>query len=171
LKILFVCTANSCRSQMAEAWARKLAPDTWDIHSAGLLTYRITAKTKAVMAEVGLDMAGQKPQTIDKVDLNSFDLIVTLSQEAGQYLPTLAHPERHQHHRPAEDLGRLDEAAVGLEEDVDGHPEQHDGVRERRQDLEAHVAEALARRRGLARVVDGEQRQGETARVSCRRRR
>jgi len=98
LKILFVCTANSCRSQMAEAWARKLAPDTWDIHSAGLLTYRITAKTKAVMAEVGLDMAGQKPQTIDKVDLNSFDLIVTLSQEAGQYLPTLAHPERHQHH-------------------------------------------------------------------------
>lgn len=102
MKVLFICTANSCRSQMAEAWARKLAPETWEIHSAGLLTYRITAKTRAVMAEVGLDMAGQEPQTIDRVDLNTFDLIVTLSQEAKQYLPALDHPERHKH-RPVAD--------------------------------------------------------------------
>ncbi|MFT5234111.1 MAG: arsenate reductase [Candidatus Krumholzibacteriia bacterium] len=97
MRILFVCTANSCRSQMAEAWARQMAPASWDIHSAGLLTFRITAKTRAVMEEVGLDMKGQKPQIIDKVDLNSFDRVVTLSQEAGQYLPTLVHPDRHLH--------------------------------------------------------------------------
>ena len=97
MKVLFICTANSCRSQMAEAWARQLLPADWEIHSAGLLTYRITEKTRAVMAEVGLDMAGQTPQTIDRVDLDSFDLIVTLSEEAGRYLPQLAEPSRHLH--------------------------------------------------------------------------
>lgn len=102
MKILFVCTANSCRSQMAEAWARKLLPAAWDIRSAGLLTYRITDKTRAVMAEVGLDMAGQEPQTIDGLDLDSFDLVITLSEEAGRYLPALAHPERHRRH-PVDD--------------------------------------------------------------------
>lgn len=102
MKVLFVCTANSCRSQMAEAWARELCPSDWDIHSAGLITYRITDKTRAVMAEVGLDMAGQKPQTIDRVDLDSFDLVVTLSEEAGRYLPDLADPARHRPH-PVED--------------------------------------------------------------------
>jgi len=104
VKVLFVCTANSCRSQMAEAWARHLFAPDWQVQSAGLLTYRISAKTRAVMAEVGLDMAGQEPKTIDQVDLDSFDLIVTLSHEAGQYLPELAHPERHRHHPVADPM-------------------------------------------------------------------
>jgi len=102
VKVLFVCTANSCRSQMAEAWAGELFPSSWQAWSAGLLTYRITEKTRAVMAEVGLDMAGQKSKTIDRVDLDSFDLVVTLSREAGLYLPDLAHPERH-HRHPVDD--------------------------------------------------------------------
>ena len=102
MKILFMCTANSCRSQMAEAWAGKYLPADWEVHSAGLLTYRITRKTRAVMAEVGLDMAGQKPKTIDSLDLDSFDLIITLSTEAGRYLPELSHPERHRRH-PVDD--------------------------------------------------------------------
>ena len=95
MKVLFLCTANSCRSQMAEAWARKLFPDGWEVASAGLLTYRITKKTRAVMQEVGLDMAGQQTKTLDVVDLDSFDLVVTLSEEVGRYLPRLADPDRH----------------------------------------------------------------------------
>ncbi|MCB1889130.1 MAG: arsenate reductase ArsC [Rhodocyclaceae bacterium] len=97
MKVLFICTANSCRSQMAEAWGRALFPADWEVASAGLLTYRISRRTRAVMAEVGLDMAGQEPKTIEKVDLDAFDLVVTLSQEAGQYLPQLADPSRHRH--------------------------------------------------------------------------
>lgn len=95
MKVLFICTANSCRSQMAEAWARHLFPAGWEISSGGLLTYRITEKTRRTMAEVGLDMAGQETKMFDKFDLDSFDLVVTLSKEAGQYLPGIAVPERH----------------------------------------------------------------------------
>ncbi len=95
MRILFLCTANSCRSQMAEAWGRRLLPPGWEVQSAGLLTYPIAEQTRAVMAEVGLDMAGQETKSIDGIDLDRFDLIVTLSDEAARFLPTLSHPERH----------------------------------------------------------------------------
>ncbi len=97
MKVLFVCTANSCRSQMAETWARKLFPGDWSVSSAGLITYRITGRTRAAMAEVELDMSGQSSKTIDQVELDDFDLIVTLSEEAGRYLPTLENPDAHVH--------------------------------------------------------------------------
>ena len=95
MKVLFLCTANSCRSQMAEAWGRRLMPPSWDVQSAGLITYPITQETRAVMAEVGLDMAGQKSKTIDEFDLDEFDLVVSLSNEAARFLPVLARPDRH----------------------------------------------------------------------------
>ena len=95
MKVLFICTANSCRSQMAEAWARKLFPTAWTVLSGGLLTYPISDNTRGAMSEVGLDMAGQKTKTFDQFDLDSFDLVVTLSNEAGRYLPRLADPGRH----------------------------------------------------------------------------
>lgn len=95
MKVLFICTANSCRSQMAEAWARSLFPDQWSVASAGLMTHPITDRTRQAMAEVGLDMAGQHSKTIDVVPLDDFDVVVTLSEEAGRFLPRLADPGRH----------------------------------------------------------------------------
>ncbi len=59
------------------------------------MTYRITEKTRHTMMEVGLDMAGQDTKTIDTFDLSSFDLVVTLSREAGRFLPALDDPSRH----------------------------------------------------------------------------
>lgn len=95
MNVLFICTANSCRSQMAEAWARSLFPAGWTVSSGGLLTYRITDNTRKAMADVGLDMAGQDTKTFDQFDLDTFDRVVTLSREAGRYLPGLADPKRH----------------------------------------------------------------------------
>jgi arsenate reductase len=94
VNVLFVCTANSCRSQMAEAWARHLFPAGWRAASAGLVTYRITDRTRWVMDEAGVAMEGQVPKTFDGLDLDAFDLIVTLSEEAGRYLPEPSRPER-----------------------------------------------------------------------------
>ena len=113
MRVLFVCTANSCRSQMAEAWARHLFPAGWEVRSGGLLTYRITDKTRRAMAEVGLDMAGQEPKTFDKFNLDAFDLVVALSDEAGRYLPPLANSERLLK-RPVPDPM----AATGSEEEI-----------------------------------------------------
>jgi len=90
-----MCTANSCRSQMAEAWARRLFPADWQAASAGLVTYPITERTLAAMAEAGVPMDGQFSKPIDGFDLDEFDLVVTLSREAGQFLPALADPGKH----------------------------------------------------------------------------
>lgn len=102
MRVLFVCTANSCRSQMAEAWARHLWPADWVVESAGLLTYPITEATRQVMAEAGMDLAGQESKSIDLFWLDDFDLVVTLSDEAARFLPPLADPARHLH-RPIDD--------------------------------------------------------------------
>jgi arsenate reductase len=110
MKVIFLCTANSCRSQMAEAWARRLLPSHWQVASAGLLTYHITDRTRQTMAEVGIDMDGQYSKTIDGCDLDRYDLIVTLSEEAGRYMPALQHPERHVHY-PLDDPMSLDGSA------------------------------------------------------------
>ncbi len=90
-----MCTANACRSQMAEAWARHLFPAGWTVASAGLITHPIHERTRAIMAEVGIAMDGQYSKSIDVHDLDAFDLIVTLSEEAGRFLPPLADPARH----------------------------------------------------------------------------
>lgn len=113
MKVIFICTANSCRSQMAEAWARDLFPDHWEAASAGLLTYPISRRTAAVMQEVGLEMDSQYSKSIDTVDLDAFDLVVTLSDEAGSYLPALRDPGRHWHRPFADPM-----AAVGTPEEV-----------------------------------------------------
>jgi len=98
MKVLFMCTANSCRSQMAEAWARQIFPDGWEASSAGLITYPITERTLETMAEAGVSMEGQHTKSLDGFDLDDFDLIVTLSRQATLFLPALAHPERHLEH-------------------------------------------------------------------------
>lgn len=99
-----MCTANSCRSQMAEAWARKLFPADWEAASCGLLTHPIVPETEAAMREVGLDMEGQHSQSLDEYDLDEFDLIVTLSRQSGRFLPALRDPSRHVPHPVADPM-------------------------------------------------------------------
>ena len=117
MKVLFMCTANSCRSQMAEAWARQLFPDGWKVGSAGLITYPITDRTRAAMDEVGVSMEGQHTKSLDVFDLDDFDLIVTLSRQAAQFLPALARPESHLR-RPVSDpmsaTGSVEEVRIAF---------------------------------------------------------
>ncbi len=112
MNVIFICTANSCRSQMAEAWARRLFPPGWRCASAGLVTYPITRRTREAMAAAGVDMAGQESKSIDTVDLDDFDLVVTLSEEAGRFLPPLSRPERRRHHPLDDPMGVTGDEAV-----------------------------------------------------------
>ena len=132
MKILFMCTANSCRSQIAEAWASRLLPPDWEAQSAGLITYPIGELTRRVMAEVGLDMAGQRSKTYDELPLEQFDLIVTLSEEAGRFLPA-AIPSHKHWRRPLEDPM----AATGSDEEI---LEAFRTARDRLRDLVASMA-------------------------------
>ena len=66
IKILFLCTGNSCRSQMAEGWARALRGDELEVYSAGIETHGLNPNAVAVMAEAGVDISGQQSQLWDE---------------------------------------------------------------------------------------------------------
>ena len=95
MRVLFVCTANACRSQMAEGWARALFPAGWEAASCGLFPHRVSERARWVMEEAGVSLEGQHSKSYDEVDLESYDLIVSLSDEAGSFLPVATRPERH----------------------------------------------------------------------------
>lgn len=87
-KVLFLCTGNSCRSQMAEGWAKKLLSGKVEAFSAGTRPGRETdTRAVKVMAEAGVDISGQKPKTIELFKDTVFDLVVTLCDNAKETCP------------------------------------------------------------------------------------
>jgi thioredoxin type arsenate reductase len=88
-EILFLCTANSCRSQMAEGFARKLARQNVRVYSAGTEPKTVHPLAIRVMREVGIDISKQKSKGLEAVPLDKIDLVVTLCGEAAESCPTL----------------------------------------------------------------------------------
>ncbi len=86
-RVAFVCTGNSCRSQMAEGWARALAGDRWEIYSAGLEAHGVNPRAVQVMAEVGVDISGQTAKTLDIRRYLEQQVIVTLCGDANERCP------------------------------------------------------------------------------------
>ena len=81
MRVLFVCLGNSCRSQMAEAFARACGTGIWEVESAGLMPAHIIAPlTRQVMSEKNIDLGDQFPKPIEWVRPETFDLIVNLSE-------------------------------------------------------------------------------------------
>jgi len=78
MKILFLCVANSARSQMAEGLARAMFGDRAEVASAGSVPTTVNPFAVAAMSEIGIDISGQRSKSVDEVDAGSFDLIVTL---------------------------------------------------------------------------------------------
>lgn len=87
MKILFLCTGNSCRSQMAEGWARELKGDAFEAFSAGIETHGLNDHAVEVMREVGVDISGQRSLHIDEFDLSKFDYIITVCDHAHESCP------------------------------------------------------------------------------------
>lgn len=87
LKVLFLCTGNSCRSQMAEGWARALKGDAIEACSAGIEAHGLNPLAVRVMAEAGVDIGRQVSKTVDSVRDVSFDWIVTVCAHADANCP------------------------------------------------------------------------------------
>jgi arsenate reductase len=87
LRVLFLCTGNSCRSQMAEGWARALKGEAIDAYSAGTRPKALDPLAVWVMADVGIDLSTQQPKSLDAVRRLSFDYVVTVCSEAHETCP------------------------------------------------------------------------------------
>ncbi len=87
MNLLFLCTGNSCRSQMAEGWTRALKGDTINAYSAGIETHGLNPNAVKVMAEAGVDISGQKSQHIDEFKDVQLDVIVTVCHHAHETCP------------------------------------------------------------------------------------
>ncbi len=94
LKVLFLCTGNSCRSQMAEGWARKLRSDQMEPFSAGVEPAGLDPRAVQVMAESGVDISRQRSKHVDELADARFDLVVTLCDSARERCTVPPHAKR-----------------------------------------------------------------------------
>ena len=113
LKVMFLCTGNSCRSQIAEGFARALGEGILEPFSAGFTPSRVHPRAIQVMQEVGIDISGQTSKGIDNELLRRMDMVITLCDNAAEACPWTP-PEIKRIHWPVADPV----SAVGTEEEV-----------------------------------------------------
>jgi len=87
LKLLYLCTGNSCRSQMAEGWTRHLKGNQIEVYSAGIETHGLNPNAVKVMAEAGVDISGHQSQHIDEFKDVDLDVVVTVCAHAHETCP------------------------------------------------------------------------------------
>jgi len=115
-RVLVLCTGNSCRSQMAEGWIRARMGDRWDVGSAGTHpVHAIHPLAVRAMAEVGVDISGNRPQAVERFLNDPWDLVVTVCDYAQQDCPVFPRPVPRLHvsfYDPAQAQGTDDERMV-----------------------------------------------------------
>jgi len=132
LTVLFLCTGNSCRSQMAEGFAHELAGDRARVLSAGIEAHGKNPRAIEVMGESGVDISGQESTRVTDAMLASTDLIVTVCGHADEHCPVLPAGMRREHW-PLPDPAR----ATGTEQEI------MDQFRAVRDDVRRRVAALL----------------------------
>jgi arsenate reductase len=90
IKILFLCTGNSCRSQMAEGWAKKLKADVIEAYSAGIETHGLNPHAVRVRSEVGVDISSYNSKHVDEFKDIDFDYVVTVCGHANEHCPVFS---------------------------------------------------------------------------------
>jgi len=112
-KVLFLCTGNACRSQMAEGWLKQLGGDRFDVYSAGIVAHGKNPRAITVMQQVGVDISGQKSEQLEPELLNSIDLLITVCGNADKSCP-LVPVSCEKQHWPFDDPAK----ASGSEEEI-----------------------------------------------------
>ena len=113
MNLLFLCTGNSCRSQMAEGWAKQFAPAGWQVESAGIEAHGKNPRAIAVMQEAGVDISGQESTILTDAMLDNADYLITVCGHADELCP-LPPPGTRKEHWPLDDPAR----ATGSEEEI-----------------------------------------------------
>ena len=127
-RVLFLCTGNSCRSQMAEGWARKLHGDRFEPYSAGLEKHGLNPNAVAVMREAGVDISRQTSKTLQELGPVDYDLVVTVCEDADQNCPVFAGRVR-KIHVGFDDPPRLARSAGTKEEALQHYRRVRDEIR------------------------------------------
>jgi arsenate reductase len=96
-RVLFLCTHNSARSQMAEGLLRAAAGDRFEVHSAGTVATAVRPEAVRVMAEVGVDIAGHESKAVDRFLTQAFDWVITVCDDAAEACPVFPGPARRLH--------------------------------------------------------------------------
>ena len=129
LKILFLCTGNSCRSQMAEGWARHLKSDSLEPYSAGIEAHGQNPRAVQVMAEAGVDISAQPSQRLEDLDEVDFDVVVTVCGHAHEHCPVFPGNARVVH-VGFEDPPRLAESLEDEQQILDCYRRVRDQIRQ-----------------------------------------
>ncbi len=127
-RVLFLCTGNSCRSQMAEGWARALLGDKVEPYSAGIETHGLNPNAVRVMAEAGGDISGHRSKHLDNLKEIPLDLVVTVCDHAHESCPVFPGSTRVIHHN-FDDPPRLARTAATEEEALVPYRRVRDEIR------------------------------------------
>jgi arsenate reductase len=127
-RVLFLCTGNSCRSQMAEAWTKHLKGDQFEAYSAGVKPKDIDPRAIRAMAEAGLDISGQKSKDVDALGSTEFDYVITLCDNARESCPYFPAKTRLIH-RGFDDPPKLAEKSKNEEEAMTHYRRVRDEIR------------------------------------------
>jgi arsenate reductase len=128
LKILFLCTGNSCRSQMAEAWTRQLHPDRFEAYSAGTSPGRIDPRAVRVMSEAGVDMSRQRSKGLEELAIVQMDVVITVCDSANEACSVFPGTARR-FHAGFDDPPLIAKSAVSEEETLLSYRRVRDEIR------------------------------------------
>ena len=129
VKVLFLCTGNSCRSQMAEGWARTLKSDVMDAYSAGIETHGMNPSAVRVMREAGVDITTQRSKNVREVLDVPFDYVVTVCGHANETCPVFPGKKTKVVHVGFDDPPKLAKAAKDEEEALGHYRRVRDEIR------------------------------------------
>ena len=129
LKVLFLCTGNSCRSQMAEGWSRAIKGEVIDACSAGIETHGLNPNAAKVMAEAGVDISGQRSKKVDDLDAVDLDYVVTVCGQANETCPMWLKGKAKVIHVGFDDPPKLAQDAKSEEEALGHYRRVRDEIR------------------------------------------
>ncbi|USG67839.1 arsenate reductase (thioredoxin) [Brevibacillus ruminantium] len=112
--VYFLCTGNSCRSQMAEGFLKALGGDRYEVKSAGLEAHGLNPRAVQVMSESGVDISNQTSDVIDPESLGRADYVITLCGHADEHCPVIPNEHVVKWHWGTDDPAK----ATGTEEDI-----------------------------------------------------